>query len=315
LRTDLGALADLIEIAFASNMDSSGRAAVQEMRVLSRMGLGLNVLAGLNELAHGMGQGYVWIADGKLVGNVSAYLARDLPQTWVIVNVAVYPAYQRRGIASHLMAATLDMIRAHGGKTVVLQVDADNVGAQRVYQRLGFMDERVWIAWRRNAYSIRPVPLDVQPPIHIAHRRSYEWRAEYALAEQVRPAARGGLGWLRPLHRRLFNRSLWKQITDFFSLQSLERLVIRSDDEEQVLASLWIETGLTSSSTQLTLLVHPDYEGLYDDALLNTAVRRFGGGGPLTIEHPADCETTSAILRRYHFTIRREVVHMRWDVR
>ena len=73
LRTDLVPLADLIEIAFADTMDSSGRAAVREMRTLSRLGPGLSVLLGMNDLAQGVGLGFVWIEDGRLVGNTSVY--------------------------------------------------------------------------------------------------------------------------------------------------------------------------------------------------------------------------------------------------
>lgn len=38
LRTDLPTLADLIELVFAPTMDESGRAAIREMRYMSRMG-------------------------------------------------------------------------------------------------------------------------------------------------------------------------------------------------------------------------------------------------------------------------------------
>jgi ribosomal protein S18 acetylase RimI-like enzyme len=315
LRTDLAALADLIEVAFDSSMDNNGRAAIREMRYLSKMGVGLNLLTSMNELAHGMGMGYVWIADGKLVGNISVYPAPgEMPRTWVIVNVAVYPDYQRRGIASQLLRATQDMIREKGGQAAILQVDADNDTAIHVYERLGFVQERTWTSWRRNSLLTKPPPLELNPPLHIVHRRSSEWRTEYQLAQTVRSSAQGGLGWLRPLHPHFFHKSLWRQLGDWLSLQSTERLAIRSEDQSRILASLWIESGFTASATQLTLLVDPAYEGLYDDALLNTAVRRFGSSNPLTIEHPQDATITNTVLRNYHFTSRREVIHMRWDV-
>src|SRR5690242_19762313 len=146
-------------------MDSNGRAAVREMRTLSR---GLNFLPGLNDLAQGMGLGYVWIADGRLVGNVSTYPANgadNLKQAWVIVNVAVHPDYQRRGIAQELMQSTKNLIRARGGQSAILQVDADNATARRLYSRLGFIEERGWTTWRRNGLSNRPQPLDSDPAI------------------------------------------------------------------------------------------------------------------------------------------------------
>ena len=76
LRTGVSPLADLIELVFADNMDSGGRAALREMRAMSRMGPGLRILSHLNDIAAGVHQGFVWIADGKLVGNVSVYPAQ-----------------------------------------------------------------------------------------------------------------------------------------------------------------------------------------------------------------------------------------------
>ncbi|MCA0455121.1 MAG: GNAT family N-acetyltransferase [Chloroflexi bacterium] len=312
LRTDLGQLADLIEIAFASSMDSSGRAAVREMRTMSSLP-GIGLLGGLNTLMQGMGMGQVWIADGRLVGNVSIYPADGIGydgRDWVIVNVAVHPDYQRRGIAQHLMQASMEMIAQRGGRKAMLQVDADNPVARRLYARLGFVDERGWTSWRRGgAYNI-PQPFAAEERIHIVRRQSSEWQAEYRLASLVRPAELGGLGWLRPLHERQFRRGLRQTLSDWFSFRQRERLAIRSDDERDLLASMWIETSL-SHTTQMTLMVHPDFEGLYDEALINTAVRRFGTAA-LGIEHPTDRVVTSSILKRYQFAMRREVVHMTW---
>lgn len=312
LRTDLAALADLIEIAFASSMDNAGRAAVREMRAMSRMP-GLGLLSGASSLMQGMGMGYVWIADGRLVGNVSTYPADGIGfdgKTWVIVNVATHPSYQRRGIAEHLMRASLEMIAQRGGEHVLLQVDADNAVAQRLYQRLGFAAERTWTTWRRGGAYSTPPPFDREPRLHITQRRPDEWAAEYRLAEQVRPAHLGGLGWLRPLHVRQFRRSLWQEFQDWISFRRRERLIIRSPEGNDILASMWVDTSL-GSSTQLTLMVQPDFEGYYDEALINTVVRRFGSG-TLSLEHPSDAAATNAVLRRYQFTVRREVVHMRW---
>ena len=314
LRTDLAALADLLEIAFAPTMDSSGRSAIREMRALSRIGAGLGVLQNMSELAQGMSMGYVWVEQGRLIGNVSVYPsngAADLATAWVIANVAVHPDYQRRGIANRLMQASLEMVRRKRGSKAILQVDADNYTAQRLYRRLGFVDERAWTTWRRPITAVRP-PMLPQGP-HITHRTGAEWLAEYRLAQQMFPVERGGLGWLRPLYPGQFRRSLWSRVKDWVSLRSLERLIIRSEDEGLILASLWIESGLMAGSVHLTLMVDPQYEGLYDEALLNTTARRFGDSQALTIEFPADLETTTALLRRYGFSPRREVIHMRWD--
>jgi ribosomal protein S18 acetylase RimI-like enzyme len=316
LRTDLAPLADLIELVFADSMDQGGRAAVREMRYLSRVGAGISLLPGLNDLTHGINMGYVWIADGRLVGNVSIYPThRPYRHTWIIANVGVHPDYQRQGIATQLMRASMETIRARGGQHAILQVDVDNTTARHVYERLGFVDERAWILWRRSGSLRAPAPL-AEPHVHIAHRRRSEWEAEYKLAQRVRPTERGGLGWQRPLDISLFRKPLLRQVLDWMNMRSEERLVIRSADERRILASLWVETGFLTASTQLTLLLDPDWQEPYADVLMNTAVRRFSSRSTaLMMEHPADDAHTSEVLRAYHFRPQREVMHMRWDVK
>jgi ribosomal protein S18 acetylase RimI-like enzyme len=318
LRTDLAPLADLIELVFQDSMDSSGRAAIREMRYLSRLGLGLSLLSRMNELAQGISLGYVWIVDGHLVGNVSVYPANwpaGLGKAWIIANVGVHPDYQRQGIATRLMQASLEMIRQRGGDTAILQVDHDNDSAQHLYTRLGFRMERSWTTWRRNTSLRPPAPLSASSP-NITRRRDSEWKAEYQLATQIRPEERGGLGWLRPLHISYFHKPLWRTFGEWLALRSVERLVIHEPDEQQIAASLWIENAVAATTTQLTLLVHPEYQGLYDEALIHLVTRRFNSAHtPLSIEHPADDETTSAILQRHHFRPQRTVIHMRWDAR
>lgn len=317
LRTDLGPLADLIELAFSDTMDNGGRAAIREMRTLSHIGVGLNVLAGVNELAQGMNLGYVYIANGRLVGNVSVYPANlppSLGSTWIIANVAVHPEYRGRGIASQLMQASMAMLRNRGASAVILQVESDNDVARRLYSRLGFTIERTWTSWRRPSGLRVPQAFNYSArDFDITHRRRGEWRAEMALAERVRPQITGGLGWLRPLYRGLFQKSLWKQVSDWVSLNADDHLIIRSHDERRLDAALWIESGFASSSVRLTLMVEPEFMGRYDDALVNLAVRRHGLRQPITIEHPADETATSNVLQSYHFRPQRTLTHMRWE--
>jgi ribosomal protein S18 acetylase RimI-like enzyme len=315
LRTDLGQLADLIELVFADSIDESGRSAIREMRYLSRLGPGLNFLSQVNELALGVSLGYVWVEDGRLIGNASIYPAnwpKDMGKAWIIANVGVHPDYQRRGIATHLMRASMNLIRRRGGQHAILQVDADNTGAKKLYENLGFFTERTWTTWRR--YYHRPPPTYDRGNIFITRRPPHEWKAEYALAQRVRPQARGGLGWLKPLHPSYFREPVFKRIVNFFTLGSTERLIIRSPDRQHIHASLWIERqGLTSLSTYLTLMVDRDYQGVYDEVLLHAAVTRFYNAS-LLIEHPTDAHAANDILRRYRFQPRRTVTHMRWDV-
>lgn len=315
LQTDLAPLADLIELVFAQAMDDSGRAAIREMRYLSKMGLGLSILGRLNDLALGISNGFVWVEDNKLVGNVSIYpasLPSSVGSTWIIANVGVHPSYQRRGIARKLMQSSMELLRRRGVKHAILQVDVDNAAAIPLYETLGFIKERAFTTWTRSSYATLPKD-NTFDDIFITRRRSSEWQAEYGLASTVRPAQAGGIGWLKPLQPSLFHASIWQQIIRWFAISNIERLIIRSEDQSQILSSLWVENSLGTSTIRLTMMTHPDYQGLYDRALLNTVLRRFRTSS-LIIEHPADDEIMAAILQQAQFRVKRSVWHMRWDV-
>lgn len=314
LRSDLAPLADLMGLVFGATMDSNDQAAIQEMRYLSKIGIGSSLLTRMNDLALGISLGFVWMEDNRLVGNVSIYPAhwpRELGSTWSIANVGVHPDYRRRGIARQLMLAAMEMIRQRGGRRAVLQVDADNEGARKLYLELGFIGERNWTVWRQNSGGA--VPSFQGKAIHITRPAANEWRAELALAEALRPAEKGGLGWNKPLHESLFRVPWWRKMLHWLSMSEVEKLIIRSEDRQRILASIWIDRGgLASSTTRLTLMTAPEVQGLYDDALLNTVMRRFRTT-TFSIEHPADEVVTNEILRRYRFQPRRTSTHMRWE--
>lgn len=314
LRTDLAPLADLIELVFASTMDDSGRAAIREMRTLSRLGWALTGVGRLNDLILGISLGHVWIEEGHLVGNVSIYPSRyprELGSAWVIANVGVHPQYQRRGIARQLMLAALQTIAARGGAHAILQVDYDNDPAIALYEQLGFRQERAFSQWIRS--SLSPIPRSSDdPPVFITQRRAAEWQVEYELAQQTRPNARGGMGWQKPLHAHLFHKSLVGQLWDTVTLNAPERLIVRSADERRLIAVAWVENALTATRARLTLFNDPEAPAYVVEALLSTLLRRYRNT-PFQIEHPYDDDMVNLLLQKYHFRAERAVWHMRFS--
>ena len=314
LRTDLRQLANLIELVFSDSMDSSGHSAIREMRYLSHIGYGLNLVARLNELALGISLGFVYQKAGDLVGNVSIYPAdypKDMGDVWILANVAVHPNHQRRGIASRLVDASLDMIRRRGGKRVILQVNYDNEMALRLYERRGFRYERAWQIWRRSGFMGAPA---IDAGSYRASRLgSGDWRAEYELAEAARPNALGGLGWLKPLHIDDFRIPLRRRLVNLFSLNSLEKHVIR-DAGDSILASCWQESAVGGGGARLRFFGAPmaDQEALAS-ALIGAIVARQPASS-ITIEHPRDETATIKVLKRLHFKLQRELWHMRLDL-
>ncbi|PJF20750.1 MAG: hypothetical protein CUN56_14600 [Phototrophicales bacterium] len=231
---------------------------------------------------------------------------------WIIANVGVHPDYQRRGIAYQLMEAGLDMIRKRNGKQAILQVNYDNVGAQRLYERLGFIYERAWKTWRRSTFLRSPIAHNY--PFHITRLRPGEWKSEYALAQQARPNEQGGLGWLMPLHKKYFYASLWQRIMNFFSLNSTEKLIIRDDTNQQILASLWIENSMSAMSIRTHLMTAPHLmHEPYADALISNVIQRFNRS-TILMEHPRDDTVVSDLLTHYQFRVKRDLWHMRLDL-
>ncbi|MGQ9709271.1 MAG: GNAT family N-acetyltransferase [Anaerolineae bacterium] len=131
----MGQVADLMNEVFAGELGPWARQTLRRMQRMARWGaLGL--------LIWGMdldqeSPGFVWVEDGRVVGNVS-FRRAAAAGGWIIGNVAVHPRWQGRSIGRALVEAALEEIAARGGVWVGLEVRADNVAARRLYERLGF---------------------------------------------------------------------------------------------------------------------------------------------------------------------------------
>lgn len=60
-----------------------------------------------------------------------------------VTNVAVHPAFRRRGIGRRLMIALMCSALAKGALRMTLEVRVSNCGAQQLYRQLGFVGEGV----------------------------------------------------------------------------------------------------------------------------------------------------------------------------
>jgi ribosomal protein S18 acetylase RimI-like enzyme len=85
----------------------------------------------------------------EIDGDVAGYIYAALePLSWkelrgpagFIHDVAVDETYRRRGVASALMQAAVDWLRANNAPRVVLWTAAPNTAAQRLFARLGFRE-------------------------------------------------------------------------------------------------------------------------------------------------------------------------------
>jgi ribosomal protein S18 acetylase RimI-like enzyme len=314
--SDMIALADLMEIGFGAVMDESGRASLREMRALGRAGWLARLLYGIDGSLGGFQQGFVWMANGRMVGNVSivpAALPRVFGKGVVIANVVVHPDYQRQGIARELLAASLDLVRRQQRDFALLQVALDNHVAQRLYTQFGFRAERAFTHWVRPNRLTAPNRLLEMPPFTI--RAGRDWQAEYRLAETVRPAQRGGLGWLRPTYPGAFQPNFWTNAASFGPTAEHWALYRTPGDpyRPDLLAAARVQAGF-GGPDKFDMLIHPTMQGTLERPLLNFILRRLDmSSRPTVTDHPSDDGLATSALEQYGFEPRRSEINMRLD--
>ncbi|HLY25285.1 MAG TPA: GNAT family N-acetyltransferase, partial [Aggregatilineales bacterium] len=168
LRTDLIQMADLIELCFGPTMTEAGRASLREMRMIGGSDWLSWLLYGADRALGGLEEGFVWVEDDKIVGNVSlspANYPRSEGRGFIIANVAVHPNYRRRGLAQAMVLACLDLAHRKDGTFAILQVEASNDGARKLYEKVGFRAERAFIQWRHGPQISPLTRLAVTPTI------------------------------------------------------------------------------------------------------------------------------------------------------
>ena len=111
-------------------------------------------------------EGLVAVADGRVVGMIELYLKRprapegaQIQRRRVDLGIAVAPAWRGRGVGSALMRAAEAWAREQGAERMVLDLAANNTGAQRLYERLGYQVSGVAMD-----KVIEPDPAAVDPP-------------------------------------------------------------------------------------------------------------------------------------------------------
>lgn len=319
LSTDLGGLADLLEVCFGSTMDESGQAVVRELRLLARGGKLVGALQGLDRLLGNIQQGFVWVEGGQVIGNTTVTPAGYPPgfgRGSIFSNVAVMPDFRRRGIAHALLEHALRLCREKGDTFAILQVDDTNTTAQSLYRSLGFYAQRTFTRWVRTASARVPDPLPTMP--RLWRRPPHEWRAEQALAELLRPNARGGMGWLRPIGPRTFHAGPLARFAESLVGTLRESHVVYRDfarrEQAGLLGAVRVSMAF-GASDRADLLVHPDAAGILEKPLINYLLRRVADRHrTLIIEHPADDLPAAAVFREYGFSPRQTLLHMRIDL-
>lgn len=286
---DLGQIGELIETAFAGQLDASGVRMVREMRLLGRVGWLGWLLARLLLPPFANPLGYVWVEQGRVVGNASLLPVENYPERWVLANVAVYAENRRRGIARALVQAALDQARDIKARTVVLQVRSAMQGARQLYDSIGFRTLNTRHAWSRPPYKPRPEFPGDDP---IRRRTSAEWSDQWALAMRLHPE---GLIWPYPLVPGIFRPQRLSQ-----SLGKRARQHWVWYEEGKLQASLSARYLGQRGYWRLVLVVAPEMRNRAEGPMLATCLAQLPGQDAAMLDYAAGVAEDQIMSLDFH---------------
>jgi ribosomal protein S18 acetylase RimI-like enzyme len=310
---DLGRVADLVGEAFDDELDARGRAALRELRWLSRLSPLVWWLSQADPSFRDAVSGLVWEMPkpggrGRLVvGNASVNRAPGSSSRHIICNVVVAPDYQRQGIGRQLTERAVAEVEARGGQAALLQVHFHNKPALHLYTDLGF--EQIAGEAELCLDAVRPVALVDAPGYAIRPWKPADGQASYELARRAVPRP---LQWIRPLRRdeywpdrgtRLINR-----LGDLLAGRRTYRLVAGHAGNLVGLAT--VVAAVRPAAHRLELLVDPGHAGRVDQALISRGLYLLAASLPKPVETTifADQDATLRVLRAYGFQERRTLL-------
>ncbi len=300
---DLSAVADLMEVVFASELDATGRQMIREARAIGRTGPLYYPLSWLSGAGIGLSPGFVWQEDGRVVGNVTFSRSRKIPGVWSIANVAVHPDFRRQGIATALLQTTIEQVQRLGGRLVSLQV-RDDSPAISLYQRYGFKPLGAATRWRLDT---RPRTREaITANLRTARRR--DWPAVWQLFCSASPAAHG---WPEPLQEKDFRPSVWRDLGHLLAGQTTHRWVAPSASGDGLDGYVEL-VALPRAASRLTVRARPAAAISLETTMLSYAlgIRPEAEYLPVLIEHPAGDTPVDAWLQQAGFRPLRTLVLM-----
>jgi len=279
VRRDLGDVADLIEIAFSSQMDPDGKEYLRHLRRMARDTQWLQWASGLVDRSPIPVSGYVWEEQGRVVGNLSLIQVNQRGvRTYLIANVAVHPDFRRRGIGRALTQAAVDYARRRGCHTARLQVREDNPGALRLYQDLGFFE----VARRANWMNVPDTP----PVRHetravVTYRYASDWPQQVRWLQSIYPPQ---VSWNLPIHLSGLKPGFWQSFLRLMDGEILRHWAARLQGR---LIGIVTWCPSRSSSDHLWFAAEPESEEEALRTLLPAVMRKLPRNRSLTLNYPA----------------------------
>lgn len=300
---DMGAVAELIDVAFADRLDENGRQMIRTMRLLGRGGWLGSLVARLVLPPAAYPEGFVWEDRDRVVGNASLLRVEAYPRRWVLANVAVFPGWRRQGIARALVEDCIRLAQQRGGKELVLQVDSDNVGARALYDQLGFETVATRSSWAMTRWPGQAIATDP----HFQPRADDEYEAHWAL---VQSSLQEGLVWPFPLRPEIFQVEPKSRI---FGIRR-QRHWAWHNDAGRAVGFLTAALANDSRYWRFILVVESDHRGQIEGSLVEHALPHLEDLAlPIVMEYPPGPADDS--LRALGFDFERTLTWMRLELK
>lgn len=306
---DLRAVAELISVSFASELDDRGSAALREMRTMSHFGGLLGILNRSTGEFNDLLNGFVWVEQGHVVGNITVQRADKYATRWQIANVAVSPAFRGRGISRRLMQVAIDHAARAGGLWAVLQVFESNQVARHLYESLDF-----WGVGGTMELRAPRAPVVRDQPVHplLKQFSLSDWQAMYELVNHQLGAQ---AQWWRSIRRTDFQATFEDQMSEWFWRVVGRGVTYRRaiQDSSRFEAALLLDARRWRGEHTMQLWVRPEQYGLYDRPLIDWALWRLQNYPRWPIRISINTEHRSAIdyLARSGFLPQRTLITMR----
>lgn len=306
---DLRPVAELIADAFTSELDPRGVAALREMRIMSHIGGLLKLLNRSTGEFDDIFNGFVWVEQGRVVGNVTVQRADREGNRWQIANVAVAPPFRGRGIAHRLMDRALEYIQTSDGRWAVLQVYSQNAVARRLYEHLEFEDVGGTTELRLDRLPA------VNEPDAVPNFRSFSsnlWQPLYELATNQ---LSGQAQWWRALRRSDFQPTFEEQVGEWLSRTIGHHHVHRRciQTARRFEAALILTAQRWRGAHEIQFWVRPENYGRYESLLMQWMLATLQSYPRLPVDVKVSMEHTAAIdaFTEFGFRVQQTLITMR----
>jgi len=305
MNRDLKIVADLIESSFGLQNDVDGQAFLKQMRQAARVSGFFNEAEFWPAPVPMTPPGFVWDENGMILGNVSIIPFNHHSQRVnLIANVAVMPAYRRKGIARALTQHAIAYLQKQQQSNIWLQVNQNNPGALDLYRGLGFLEQCCRSTWHR-APDVKPLKVEIDPANQIFRkRRRDEWKLQQKWLERIYPDE---IIWHYPVWVADFSPEVIWNPERWGQALKLSHWTLQNGDTPVGFIT-WQRTD--SFADTLWLAPDPNLEqGVVISSLLRLLPSQVGRSKPVAVDLP--CGACVEALTDANFSLFRSLVWMK----